>query len=1062
MNKRLLLGIFFFSFIFLLNFNPSYAWLSGWQYRKAINITNSDSTTLTDYQVLVTLDTRTLISQGKMRSDCGDIRFANSTDYLLSYWIESGCNTNNTRVWVKVPSIPASSSTTIYVYYGNPSATSLSNGTAVFIRFDDFSYSGSPDTTKWREFTQNAYPTVHTVNGTLYRIGRDSGTTDQSAYIKMSSNTNTGLIIMWNYYLESIYGTFASSIAFINETTTSYQNQQIGRWSNSNSGFPCKDILGKYQVTVKWYKNGTAIFSAIQPDATTCSVTYTQPFSTVSNFGVGWYIGDGGWNSRGYVGIDDLRIAQLASPEPTASVSSTEELPNQPPAITIYLPTNTTYFYSNNFVFNFSVSDDRSSTFWVKAFLDGVPIYENASYQNNTLVVLTQNLSDGSHNFIVFANDTDANSPQTTQQSVTFTIRTIPQFQQINVTPTSFVYDAFNGIWFNTTIYDENNNQQSVILETNLTGVLKNYTLSNDTSTHYYYFWNIKPAAGTYVYKFYANDTAGNWNSTDYSTINVSKANSYLNLTASPDWTVYDDQSVTISCSVRSELNVTLYRDGTIISNPYTAKLPFGIYKIECRISDSQNYTPSVITQYLQVNTRGVGCLDNTTYAFYTTVQTTNFPIALNFTDLVNQGKVKKDLSDVFSFDNVSLRINTTKGYYVIVSNTTPITQFTINFGNYIANNSYPTQTLPSNVITPQVYEASYYYVVNLLNEKDGSQLLPPGATNELIVYCSLGSTRFPVNATKLIVPTKDQADMIRAVVTYSATEVYYRSLFVHNPIEYVNLYLVDANKDQLLQMIFKVQDLTGRFGNAVLKVKGYLGGSLRTFTEERLDIESKAITYLINGQKYQIFLDNGKEERSVGEIYPDPSSLEKTFVVAELTFTNYTNFNVSFSLTQQGNTIVFNYNDPTNQTISIEFFVLNASDANYPQIYYTKIDGRSVVNINYILPDNSSRYLAKVKIHHAALGPDTYEVLQFFGIVNPIIWFPLIDLGPQWLFLLFILPAGLIFTERTAPIGIFLMALLTIFFVVTGNIQVKVTVIALVIFLAILAEIRIKRRYVE
>jgi len=41
-------------------------------------------------------------------------------------------------------------------------------------------------------------------------------------------------------------------------------------------------------------------------------------------------------------------------------------------------------------------------------------------------------------------------------------------------------------------------------------------------------------------------------------------------------------------------------------------------------------------------------------------------------------------------------------------------------------------------------------------------------------------------------------------------------------------------------------------------------------------------------------------------------------------------------------------------------------------------------------------------------------------------------------------------------------MAALTIFFVITGSIQVKITAIALVIFLAILAEIRIKRRYAE
>jgi flagellin-like protein len=42
----------------------------------------------------------------------------------LSHWIEPGTiNTASTKIWVRVPSIPAGSST-IYMYYGNPSATS--------------------------------------------------------------------------------------------------------------------------------------------------------------------------------------------------------------------------------------------------------------------------------------------------------------------------------------------------------------------------------------------------------------------------------------------------------------------------------------------------------------------------------------------------------------------------------------------------------------------------------------------------------------------------------------------------------------------------------------------------------------------------------------------------------------------------------------------------------------------------------------------------------------------------------------------------------------------------
>ena len=51
-------------------------------------------------------------------------------------------------VWVKIPTIPASGTTTIYMYYGNPSATDASNGPATFDFFDDFN-DGTVDTNKW-------------------------------------------------------------------------------------------------------------------------------------------------------------------------------------------------------------------------------------------------------------------------------------------------------------------------------------------------------------------------------------------------------------------------------------------------------------------------------------------------------------------------------------------------------------------------------------------------------------------------------------------------------------------------------------------------------------------------------------------------------------------------------------------------------------------------------------------------------------------------------------------------------------------------------------------------
>ncbi|WP_288007771.1 DUF2341 domain-containing protein [Thermofilum sp.] len=90
---------------------------------------------LTDYQVPLVIDTSSLILTGKLRSDCGDIRFvASDNQTLLPYFIDPGtCGTTSTRIWVKVPSIPAYSSTYFFMYYGNPSATSQSTPSALFI-----------------------------------------------------------------------------------------------------------------------------------------------------------------------------------------------------------------------------------------------------------------------------------------------------------------------------------------------------------------------------------------------------------------------------------------------------------------------------------------------------------------------------------------------------------------------------------------------------------------------------------------------------------------------------------------------------------------------------------------------------------------------------------------------------------------------------------------------------------------------------------------------------------------------------------------------------------------
>ena len=112
-----------------------------------MSIANAGGTTLTGYQLNVVLGSG--FDFTKAQSNGGDIRFTASDGVtLLPYWIESwNAGGSSASLWVKVPSIPTTGAT-VYLYYGNSSATSASNGNTTFDFFDDFS-SGSIDTTKW-------------------------------------------------------------------------------------------------------------------------------------------------------------------------------------------------------------------------------------------------------------------------------------------------------------------------------------------------------------------------------------------------------------------------------------------------------------------------------------------------------------------------------------------------------------------------------------------------------------------------------------------------------------------------------------------------------------------------------------------------------------------------------------------------------------------------------------------------------------------------------------------------------------------------------------------------
>ena len=110
-----------------------------WKYRMRVEITEESGTGLTDYQVPVTVDPKTF-NYNKAAAGGADIRFTKADEMTaVDYWIENWNTSGVSTIWVNV-SLNASSTSTFFMYYGNASASSASDGQGTFEDwgFDDF------------------------------------------------------------------------------------------------------------------------------------------------------------------------------------------------------------------------------------------------------------------------------------------------------------------------------------------------------------------------------------------------------------------------------------------------------------------------------------------------------------------------------------------------------------------------------------------------------------------------------------------------------------------------------------------------------------------------------------------------------------------------------------------------------------------------------------------------------------------------------------------------------------------------------------------------------------
>ncbi len=288
-------------------------WNSGFQYKKPITIDNtSNSTTLTDYQVLVKIDSTHTNFWNHVQSDGDDVRFVNSdeTDELDFFNLYFNYADKEALYWVKVDSIPGSSTTTIYIYYGNGGASPASNVE------NTLSYSSQVD----------RFYAVSDVNG---NNGASAITFFDNNNFEVGGSTDTD----WDT------GSAENPKSISSSHTGEGQNAQATKpfaieASNVNSGEMWAPASWQSKIFVTTFPRTGTNFAFYNPSSSTASITVSKNGTVEENFN----LSSGSYIEKTYTHTNNAHW-KIESNQPILAfqwASSTYDQANIPPPAKVW------------------------------------------------------------------------------------------------------------------------------------------------------------------------------------------------------------------------------------------------------------------------------------------------------------------------------------------------------------------------------------------------------------------------------------------------------------------------------------------------------------------------------------------------------------------------------------------------------------------------------------------------------------------------------------------------------------------------------------------------------
>jgi hypothetical protein len=350
---------------------------TNWLYRVSLVVNNDGNpSTLTQYQARVVLDSAAVDFWNGIESDGRSIRFTDSDgSTLLDFFVDDFDYAGEAALmYVEIPSIPASSSTYLYLYYGNASSSSLSSGPNTFIFYDDFE-SGDLG---WQTYLSGSVAVIDDGgNGVLrkfnqsdanggYRTFADSVGSFEALFSTKRVNFNGGGANRYALSDASMSGYGPQLNGFDASSTMLIEERNSGTASTISSTGSLS-LLSDVWYTLSLRHESGNLDLAIYDAAGTELGSASAADSTVSSFDR--FVVHGGYEFY----TDDIRIRKYSSPDPSVSTGLLETTlpsngpsisPNSGPSYTQLLGFDHTTGASHQGIVTYQLSNDGLSWYW--------------------------------------------------------------------------------------------------------------------------------------------------------------------------------------------------------------------------------------------------------------------------------------------------------------------------------------------------------------------------------------------------------------------------------------------------------------------------------------------------------------------------------------------------------------------------------------------------------------------------------------------------------------------------------------------------------------------------